>query len=134
MPECKKCGSKVEEDMSFCPKCGAPLKVEAVSAEQPPTAQRPKGEKEEKQEKHEKHEKHEKTEKHEKKEYAFIGWLVGGIILIIIGLTSYLEVSGAFDAHTRRMMWALFIIVVGVLIIFGAFYYAMMARKKYPKP
>lgn len=133
MSECKKCGAKVEEDMSFCPKCGAPLKVEAVSAGQPPTAQRPKGEKEEKHEKQEKHEK-EKTEKHEKKEYAFIGPLIGGIILIIIGLTSYLEVTGVFDMRTRGMMWALFIIIVGVLIIFGAFYYTMMARKKYPKP
>ncbi|MBX5328565.1 MAG: zinc ribbon domain-containing protein [Candidatus Bathyarchaeota archaeon] len=133
MPECKKCGSKVEEDMSFCPKCGAPLKVEAISTGQPPTAQRPKDEKEEKHEKHEKHEK-EKAEKHEKKEYAFLGPLIGGIVLIIIGLSSYLEVTGALDVQTRRMMWALFIIIIGVLIIFGAFYYTMTARKKYPKP
>ncbi len=131
MPECKKCGSKVLEDMSFCPKCGAPLKVEAASAEQRPTVQRPKGEKEEK---FEKHEKGEKKEKHEKGEYAFLGPLIGGLVLIIIGLTSYFEITGVFDMHTRGLMWAIFIIVIGILIIFGAFYYTMMARKRYPKP
>lgn len=130
MPECKKCGSKVEEGMSFCPKCGAPLKAEAVSAEQPTATTRRKSEKEEKGEKHEK----EKSEKHEKGEYAYIGPLIGGIILIVIGLASYFEVTGVLDARIRGIMWALFIIVIGILIIFGAFYYTMIAKKRHPKP
>lgn len=128
MSECKNCGYKAEEDMSFCPKCGAPLK-----AAQTPAVQRTYR-RDEKAEKQEKHEKGEKTEKHEKGEYAFIGPLVGGIVLIIIGLLSYLQITGFLDRQAREILWAVFLIIVGVVIIFGGLYASMRARRRNPAP
>jgi uncharacterized membrane protein YvbJ len=133
MPECKKCGYRVKEDMSFCPSCGAPLKAETQPAEQRPTAQtRYRREKEEKGEKREKREKEEKGEKHEKREHAFIGPFIGGLILIIIGLMSFLQVTGVIDRFTREVLWASFIIIAGVLLIFGALYAIMITRRRHP--
>lgn len=135
MTECKKCGYKTSEEMSFCPKCGAPLKAETVSAEERSAAPtRYRGEKAEKYEKKEKEEKTEKHEKHEKGQYAFIGPLVGGLILIIIGLMSYLHITGVLTRETREILWAFFLIVVGIVIIFGGLYATMMARKRHPAP
>jgi uncharacterized membrane protein len=106
--------------MAFCPKCGAALK-----AEQPRyIAERVKGEKEEKKEKAEKAEKHEKREKHE---YAFIGPLIGGLILIIIGLMSYLHITGYVR---REMIGAFFLVILGILVILGAIF----AARRTPKP
>jgi hypothetical protein len=131
MSECKKCGAKVKEDMSFCPNCGAPLREVAAapqpSAPTPPTTAHVKYEKEEK------HEKREKEEKHEKGEYSFLGPLIGGVILIIIGLMSYLQVTGLINEVTRGVLWAFFIIVVGLLLIFGALYAMTTARRRYPR-
>lgn len=133
MSECKKCGYKVREDMSFCPRCGAPLKAEAQPAGQQPIApRRYRSEKEEKGEKHEKEEKQEKGEKHEKGEYAFIGPFIGGCILLIIGLISFLQVTGVITAFTRQVVWASFIIIAGLLLIVGAIYALMIARRRYP--
>jgi cation transport ATPase len=130
MAECKKCGYKVKEDMSFCPRCGAPLKAEVQPAEQRPTAQtRYRGEKAEKREKREKEE---KGEKHEKGEHAFIGPFIGGLVLIIIGLMSFLQVTGVIDRVTREVLWASFIIIVGVLLIFGALYAMIITRRRNP--
>lgn len=135
MSECKKCGYKTNEEMIFCPRCGALVKAEQAPAEQRPTMPtRQRSEKEEKQEKHEKREKEEKTEKHEKAEYRFIGPLVGGLVLIIIGLMSYLHITGIIDARARGILWAVLLIIIGIIIIFGAFYATMMARKRSPRP
>jgi len=133
MSYCPKCGAKIDEKMAFCPKCGAPLKVE-----QPPTEPRPaptvrreeKAEKREKEEKREKREKREKTEKREKREFAFIGPLIGGLILIFLGLMFYFEVTGLI---VRGLIGALFLILVGVLIIIGVLYAAMTAARRHPK-
>ncbi len=132
MLECKKCGYKVKEEMSFCPNCGAPLK-EVAAVSQPSAPAPSRHIKYEKAEKHEKEEKREKGEKHEKGEYAFIGPLIGGIVLIIIGLMSYLQVTGLINEVTRGVLWAFFIIVVGVLLILGAFYAMTTARRRYPR-
>lgn len=122
MPYCFKCGAEVEEDMAFCPKCGAPLKVG-----QPPAEARPKvTPKDEKAEKHEKEEKGEKTEKREKREISFLGPLIGGLILIFLGLMSYLQVVGFVD---RRLVGALFLVLIGVIIIVLAF----TAWRRHPK-
>jgi uncharacterized Zn finger protein (UPF0148 family) len=136
MPECKKCGAKVKEDMSFCPNCGASLReVVAVApkpsapaqAPAPPPATHVRYEKEEKREKGE------KREKHEKGEYGWIGPFIGGVILIIIGLVSYFEVTGILNQATRQILWAFFIIIVGILLIFGAVYAMTTARRRYPR-
>jgi len=142
MAECEKCGTKVKEDMSFCPNCGAPLKKADTSAPQssappqPPTPQpQPyyRYEKQEKREKQEKQEKGEKREKHEKGEYGWIGPFVAGIALIFIGLISYFEVTGILTQTTQQILWAFFIIMIGLLLIFGAIYAMTTARRRYPR-
>lgn len=122
MSYCPKCGSKVEEEMSFCPKCGAPLKDQRPTVEAKTTYRR--------DEKAEKAEKNEKAEKHEKHEYGFVGPLIGGLILIFIGAASYLEVTKMFDS---RVVWAFFLIIIGVLIIVGAAFGFITAARRHPR-
>jgi len=111
MSYCPKCGAKVDEDMAFCPKCGAPLKVEQPPAEAKPA---PAPRRYEKAEKREKGEKREKTEKHEKREFSFMGPLIGGLILIFLGLMSYLQITHFIG---REIAGALFLILIGIIII-----------------
>ncbi len=128
MVYCPKCGSEVSEEMSFCPKCGAALKVEKPPAEARPMEPR----RDEKGEKGEKAEKSEKQEKHEKGEYAFIGPLVGGLILFFIGLTFYLRLV-APEEGMNRMIWAFFFVIIGIIIIVGAVYGAILAGRRHPR-
>lgn len=118
MSYCPKCGAKVEEEMTFCPKCGAPLKTE-----QPQEWRR----RAEKGEKAEKREKGEKAEKHEKREFGFIGPLIGGLILIFLGLTFYLQLLGY---RVWEIAWAFFLVTIGIIIIIGTIY----ATRRYPRP
>jgi len=126
MSFCPKCGNKVTEDMVFCPKCGASLKAEQPTAQaaRPPTYRHEKGEKSEKGEKRE------KSEKREKHEYAFIGPLIGGLILVFLGVMAYLSIANVVG---RRVWIALFFILIGIVIIFGAIYGAMLASRRHPK-
>ena len=119
---CPKCGNKIEEEMSFCPKCGAPLKAQPASVESRPTYRRV--------EKAEKGEKTEKREKGEKHEYGFLGPLIGGLILIFIGAASYLEITKMYDSI---VIWAFFLVLIGVLIIIGAAYGYTTAGRRHPK-
>jgi uncharacterized membrane protein YvbJ len=125
---CPKCGSKIDEETSFCPKCGAALKAEAVA--EPRTIRR-RNEKSEKDEKNEKDGRNEKSEKHEKHGYSFLGPLIGGLVLIFIGLTSYLQITQAIDT---KMMWAFFFVIVGVIIIIGGIFGVVMAGRRHPRP
>lgn len=122
MSYCPKCGSKIEDEMSFCPKCGAPLKVQQATAEARTTYR--------KEEKAEKGEKNEKGEKREKHEYGFLGPLIGGLVLIFIGAFSYLEIATTVDS---RVIWAIFFVLVGVIIIVGAIYGYAMAARRHPR-
>lgn len=126
MPYCPKCGTKVGEQMAFCPKCGASLKAEkpAVAAAAPPP---PRAEKAEKAEKQEKREKREKEEKPEKREFGIIGPLIGGLILILLGLMFFLQVTGVLRTEVAG---ASFVIIIGVIIIVGVLY----ATRRSPRP
>jgi len=125
MPYCRKCGTKTEEEMVFCPKCGASLKGEP----QVTVARRAeKGEKQEKAE--EKGEKREKSEKHEKREWGFLGPLVGGIILIFIGFMTYLQIANLVAKENAS---AFILIVVGLVIMIAAVYGAILASRRHPK-
>jgi uncharacterized membrane protein YvbJ len=129
MVYCPKCGNEVDENMTFCPRCGAPLKAAAAPVQAAPAPQRnEKAEKGEKQEKHEKQEP-EKGEKHEKGEYGFVGWLVGGLILILIGFFALLQITNII---TSGMSWAVVLLIIGAIVIIAAVYFASMARKHSP--
>ena len=129
---CPKCGSKVDEEMTFCPKCGASLKVERATPATSGTATVTyrRDEKAEKGEKSEKSEKHEKGEKHEKREHGFMGPLIGGVILIFIGFALYLQIA---NPDQVGVIWALFFVLVGLLVIVGGIYGAVMASRRHPK-
>ena len=129
MSYCPKCGSKVDEEMTFCPKCGAALTAEKVTTVAPETKPAPYRREEKTEEKSEKHEKHEKQEKHEKREYGFMGPLIGGVILLFIGLALYLRVTG----YNSDMIWALFFVLVGLLVIVGGVYGVIMAGRRHPR-
>lgn len=130
MAYCPKCGNKIEEEMGFCPKCGVALKAGQVPVEPRARAYR-RNEKSEKDEKDEKQEKDEKTEKHEKRGYSFLGPLIGGLILIFIGLASFMQIMGWVD---QNMVWAFFLVAVGVIVMVGAIVGASLAGKRHPKP
>lgn len=115
--------------MSFCPKCGAPLNVEKVASVTPETI--PTYRRDEKtEEKSEKQEKQEKGEKHEKHEYGWMGPLIGGVILLFIGAALYLNATGSYDV---AVLWALFFVLIGVLIIVGGIYGVVMAGRRHPR-
>ncbi|MCW3997995.1 MAG: zinc-ribbon domain-containing protein [Candidatus Bathyarchaeota archaeon] len=128
MSYCAKCGNKIDENMAFCPRCGAPLKPGVKAAAPFQTQRGEKAEKAEKQEKNEKQEP-EKSEKQEKSEYGFIGWLIGGLILIAVGLIAVLQFSNIIPSGT---MGPILFLIVGCLIIIAALYYVFSARKRNP--
>lgn len=132
MPYCQKCGSEVKEEMTFCPQCGATLKVTETRP-----AERYRGEKAEKHEKHEKHEKEEKMEKgehpekYEKQEYSILGSLIGGSILILLGFMFYLATTGVLNFQS---IFPFFLIIIGAIVILGVIIGAVRARGKHPRP
>jgi uncharacterized membrane protein YvbJ len=129
---CPKCGFEVSEDMTFCPQCGATLKV--TEARPPERYRSEKTEKEEKHDSHEKEEKMEKgekTEKYEKQEYSVLGSLFGGFILIIVGIMFYLTVTGVLNLSS---IFPFFLIIIGAIVILGVLIGALSARRKHPKP
>ena len=132
MSYCPKCGNKVEENMTFCPRCGAPLKAEAPAqvASAPAPRRSEKSEKGEKQEKREKQEP-EKGEKHEKGEYGFVGWLIGGLILILVGFFALLQFANIIPSG---ILGALVLLIIGIVIIIAAVYFTSMARRQHPSP
>ncbi len=132
MSYCPKCGNKIDDTMTFCPNCGTPLK-EAPTAQPPPAPAPPYHRRDEKSEKNEKQEKNEDREKQEKGERGFIGYLIGGLILITLGLFSVLQISGYFTADSGQS-WAIMLLIIGIIIIVGAIYVAVIARKRSPTP
>ena len=116
MPYCKRCGSEVLEDMTFCSRCGAALKVEEPHAPPPYRA--------------EKTEKREKTE-FEKREFGVIGPLVGGLVLIFLGVVLTLERYGFLR---WRDIWPYLLIMVGVVIVVVVVFASVEARRRHPKP
>ncbi|HTY75666.1 MAG TPA: zinc ribbon domain-containing protein [Candidatus Nanoarchaeia archaeon] len=129
MSYCPKCGNKVDDSMTFCPRCGASLKIETSATKPGPSQQYPTY-RNEKQEKHEKGG-NEKGEKHEKGEFGYIGWLIGGVLIIILGLTGYAEATGII---TGNMESALVLLAIGISVIIIAIWLSSTARRRHPMP
>ena len=123
MPYCSKCGSEIAEEMRYCPKCGASIETSKISRE--------KHEKQEKEEKHEKEEKFEKHEKFEKQESNHSWMLLGGFILIVFGLFSIISTYISLSSTDRG---AIFLVLVGIMIMIIAFYGTTKAVRSSPKP
>lgn len=126
MPNCPMCGNKVDEGMAFCPKCGAALKgaqVQGSTQTGPVTYRRH-------DEKAEKHEKDEKAEKREKHEHPFIGLLIAGLVVLFIGLLLFLQASHIMNS---TQVQASVFVIIGVIIIVGAIYGAIIAGRRYPR-
>jgi hypothetical protein len=119
--------------MEFCPRCGNPLKASTTST--PPPQQQPYGyrrnEIDEKNEKQEKNEQHSRGEKHEKGAFGFVGWLIGGLILIALGISAYLQAIGMLNSAVSN---AVFLVFVGIVIIVIAVVAATTARRRHPIP
>jgi len=134
MSYCPKCGNKVDETMTFCPRCGASLKMETTARAAPTPPQGPqRGEKSEKGEKGEKHEKNEpeKGEKHEKGQMGFVGWLIGGLVLIIIGFLAFARINNYIRSDFEG---PLVLLVIGIAIIIIAVWLSTVARRRHPTP
>jgi uncharacterized membrane protein YvbJ len=130
MSYCPKCGNHVDDSMTFCPRCGASLKGAPVG--QPtPSASPPYRRRDEKSEKNEKNEKHENREKQEKGERGFVGYLIGGLVLITIGVFSIMQIT---NPDFPAINWAYALFIIGIIIIAGAVYMAMLARHRHPTP
>jgi uncharacterized membrane protein YvbJ len=130
MSYCPKCGNKVDETMTFCPRCGASLKMEqAPPRPTPPPAYR----RDEKSEKHEKNQQQqgEKGEKHEKGGSGHIGWLIGGMVVILIGILAFLQAAGMLNSAYNN---AIFLLVIGIALVVIAVYFSTMAKKRNPAP
>ena len=85
----------------------------------------------EKNEKQEKNQRNEKGEKQEKGEHSFVGWLIGGIIVISIGLFAF---ANAFGYITSAIQNAAILVVIGVVLILVAIWRSMSARRNFPPP
>ncbi|HII86119.1 TPA: zinc ribbon domain-containing protein [Candidatus Bathyarchaeota archaeon] len=127
MPYCPKCGNKVEDNMTFCSRCGAPLKAETPV--QPAPAPAPQ--KAEKEEKGEKQEKQEKGEKHEKGRYGFVGFLIGGLVMIFIGIVAYYDITVGFPSS--ELVGPAILLIIGIAIVVVGAFYAMKARSRNPQ-
>ena len=115
---CHRCGTPLPPGAAFCPRCGAA----AVSAPfgAPPPQQPHEWQRHEKGEKHEKREKNEKGEK--SAHGGMLGPIVGGLVLIWLGVTFFLEQNGNLPSE---IWWAYFIAGIGIILIFeGAYVYS----------
>lgn len=119
---CPKCGNKVEETMVFCPHCGTSLKGAATPSQAQP-AQTLQNEKQEKKQNPE------KSEKHEKSEYGFVGYLVGGSVLITIALFALIDLTHPSNSSQDL---AAMLLIIGVIIIIAAIYVAITIWKRIP--
>ena len=136
MPYCPKCGSEVDEKMVFCPKCGAQLRMEQPAGlrDEWRTKRREwrKQRREQRRQRRqaEKSEKEEKWEKTEKHEYMFLGPLIGGLALIVVGAFLYFLIVGGFGA---QLLGALFLVFVGLIIIVAALYSVLVRERRHSR-
>jgi len=126
MPYCLKCGSKVEDTMTFCPDCGTQLKeaapTQAPSAESSPKHENPASNAQQQPAASP------KVMRYERTDFSFIRYLVGGLILVTVGVSAILELTN--PAISSGNYLAIMLLAVGLILICGAVYYAFAGRKR----
>ncbi len=95
MVYCDKCGAKNDDESEFCSKCGAELKERS----------------------------HRRNHHHRQREECFglpngglIVAIIFGILLVLFGLSSI------FKFTISEYVWAIVVVIVGILVIAGAVY------------
>ena len=126
MPYCPKCGNKVDETVAFCPRCGTSLKGAASPEPEPPKEHFNVYEQPQNREPPVP----EKAEKKEKTEHGFIGYLMGGLILLTIGVFGLLDLTN--PANSSQDLAAM-LLIIGIIIVVGAIYMALTTWKHIPK-
>ena len=84
-----------------------------------------------KQVKQEKQEKQEKGEKHEKGQYRFAGWMVAGVIIVLLGFVGYTNLVYNW-LPSGPEAGALWLVAIGIIIIGAGVYFATRARRNFP--
>lgn len=129
MPYCLKCGSKVEDTMTFCSECGTQLKGEIPSAAPSPE---PSEKQQNAQEIPNPQTQTPTTapliKMQQKPELGFIRYLVSGLILITVGVSAILELTNPGIAVGTLL--AFMLLTIGLIVILGSVYYALSGRKR----
>jgi uncharacterized membrane protein YvbJ len=126
LSNCPKCGSQIDENMAFCPKCGASLKAEKPADSREQWREQRRQWKEQRREMRHQYWQDEWGEKYEKHEYRFVGPLIGGLVLIAVGFLFYLAATTSLNLQIAE---AIFLILIGFVILTGAIYAYTMRRR-----
>ena len=126
MPYCPKCGSEVDETMAFCSKCGTSLKgSQYEDIKDRAKAEIRDAKREWREERRRMRE--ERWNRYGGGMFRFIGPLIGGIILVLLGLAFYLQVVEGFG------IWffiSSFFIIMGILVIvIGIYVITVLTRR-----
>jgi hypothetical protein len=127
MPYCLKCGTKVEDAMTFCPNCGASLKdtvPERISPQATSSNPNPQPRVETTPPK--------PPEaapliKQVKADYGFIKYLDAGLILVTLGVSMIFELTNPRLATNG--FYIIILLVIGLIIILSAVYYLLAGRR-----
>jgi uncharacterized integral membrane protein len=120
MPFCPKCGGSIEETMAFCPTCGTSLKS------MPPTQEALGKEKQEPQMNNRPPEKEAEMEG-EKHDYSYVGFLVSGLILIVIGAFAIIDLTSTLLSLSQVL--EIMLIIIGAIIVCGSLYMVAPVRR-----
>ena len=132
MEYCPKCGNKVDDSMAFCSRCGASLKPQGAGQDQTASPSTPPYDYRYRQ-RHEKHEeKGEKGEKYEKRSGGYAGLVIAGLIVLFIGVLSYVNATTGF--LTGPIASAIVVVIIGLAIVVAGIYYSTRSRSRNPAP
>ena len=126
MPYCLKCGSEIEDKMTFCPDCGTQLK-DAEPTNAASFTPSPKQETPPPTEEHQKPAPPPKIKKHDRPDNGFIKYIVSGLILFTFGVSATIEITN--PALGAGELLTITLLAIGIILILGAVYYALSGRK-----
>ena len=129
MLHCPKCGADVPEDAAFCPKCGVSLKPMGGVDWRQEMRQRRREWRERRRQWRAERRAARRGERPEKHEHPFIGTVIAGSILILIGVLAFFAATAAL---TPELAEAYIFIIVGIIVLALAVYVAILAFRRHP--